>query len=86
MTQAARCDTVDFNGVRCGLQAGHSGQHGAAIAAKQRTSFARIVIPPLLVMVAAIIIGVLARQEMAALAIGATISVISILVAWRRER
>jgi hypothetical protein len=38
------------------------------------------------VMVAAIIIGVLARQEMAALAIGATISVISILVAWRRER
>ena len=86
MTQAARCDAVDVNGARCGLQAGHSGQHGAAIAAKQGTSFARIVIPPLLVMVAAIIIGVLARQEMAALAIGATISVISILVAWRRAR
>jgi hypothetical protein len=86
MTQAAPCDGVDFNGVPCGLQAGHSGQHGAATDAKQGTSFARIVIPPLLVMVAAIIIGVLARQEMAALAIGATISVISILVAWRRER
>jgi hypothetical protein len=86
MTQAARCDTVDVNGARCGLQAGHSGQHGAAIAAKQGTSFARIVIPPLLVMVAAIIIGMLVRQELAALAIGATISVIYILWASRRER
>ncbi len=86
MTQAARCDAVDFNGARCGLQAGHSGQHGAAVAAKQGTSVARIVIPPLLVMVAALFIGMLARQEMAALAIGATISVIFVLVAWRRER
>ena len=86
MTQAARCDAVDFNGARCELQAGHSGQHGAAIAAKQGAPVARIVIPPLLVMVAALFIGMLARQEMAALAIGATISVILVLVAWRRER
>ena len=79
-----RCDAVDFNGVRCGLQIGHRGQHGAAITAKPRTSFARVMVTPLIVIAAALIVGMMLGQEMAALVIGVVVSIVYILWASRR--
>ena len=82
--QPIRCDAVDFNGTRCGLQAGHHGQHGASIAAKAKTSFARVLITPLIVIAAALIVGMMLGQEMAAFVIGVVVSIVYILWASRR--
>ena len=82
--QPIRCDAVDFNGTRCGLQPGHHGQHGAAVMKKPGTSFARILITPLLVIVAAVIIGTMLGQAMAAFLVGAVVSIAYILWASRR--
>jgi hypothetical protein len=82
--QPIRCDAVDFSGTRCGLQAGHSGQHGAAVASKPGTSFARILVTPLVVIVAALIVGTMLDAVLAALLIGVFVSIAYILSASRR--
>ena len=84
MTQAARCDAVDFNGAQCGLQAGHSGQHGAAIAEKPKTSFGRILVTPIILIIAALLIGSATGQTMPAVIVAAIVSIVYILWASRR--
>ena len=82
--QPIRCDAVDFNGTRCGLQAGHSGQHGAAVMKRQGTSLGRILVTPLLVIVAAVSVGTMLGQTMAAFLIAVALSIVYILWASRR--
>lgn len=82
MSHAMRCDAVDMQGTRCGLMAGHSGQH--AMGAQRKASFGRIILTPILVLVAAIIVGTMLGQAMAAFVIGAIVSIVYILVASRR--
>ena len=79
-----RCDAVDFNGTRCGLGVGHSGQHGAAVLRKPGTSFGRILVTPLLVIVAAVFVGTMIGQAMAAFLVAVVVSIAYILWASRR--
>jgi hypothetical protein len=84
MTQVTQCDATDVSGSRCTLQAGHSGQHAMASSARPRTSFARVLVTPITVLVAAFLIGMLIPGMMlAAIAIGALGSAAYIVWAYR---
>lgn len=82
--QASRCDVVDFNGNQCALQTGHAGQHGAALATtKPPPSFARVIVTPVIVMIAAYLIGIAFVGVLPALVVGAVVSIAYVLVASR---
>ncbi len=87
MATATRCDAVDFNGTQCGLMAGHGGQHAPAIApapTRQGTSFGRILATPLILVIAALLVGSVSGMTMPAVAIAAVVSIAYILWASRR--
>lgn len=79
---AIQCDATDLNGARCGLQAGHSGQH--SMTAPRKASFGRILVTPVIVLIAALLIGSATGYTLPAVAIAAVLSIVYILIASRR--
>lgn len=81
-----QCDTMDINGGRCTLVAGHSANHVMGTATGQpKASFGRILATPLIVIIAAFLIGSLVGQVMLAVVIAAVVSIIYILAASQRQ-
>jgi hypothetical protein len=81
MTWQVACGALDVRGRRCRLAAGHAGGHEAS----QKTSGARIIVTPLILLVAAVLVGSATGQTMIALLVAVLISVIYILVASNRK-
>lgn len=77
------CTATDMAGQRCGLQEGHPGQHMMGAAAAPKTSFARIVVTPVLVLVAGFLGGLAVGPMLVWLLGAAVIGIIYILVASR---